>query len=98
MSLLVRINAALGIVFLCALVIAGYTCWTVLEANARREVLSQAGLMMDSAVAIRAYTATEILPLLEQQMQDSFLPQSIPFYAATQNFLKAARAASRVHL
>ncbi len=88
MSLLVRINAALGIVFLCALTIAGYICWTILEANARREVLSQAGLMMDSAVAIRAYTASEILPLLEHQMQDSFLPQSIPFYAATQNFLK----------
>ena len=44
--------------------------------------------MMDSAVAMRAYTANEILPLIEQRMQDSFPPQRIPFYAATQNFLK----------
>src|SRR6202161_1546499 len=88
MSLLVRLNVALGLVFLCAVFIAGYSCWTILESNARREVLAEAGLMMDSAVAIRSYTAAEILPLLEPQMRESFPPQSVPFYAATQNFLK----------
>jgi HAMP domain-containing protein len=88
MSLLVRLNVALGLVFLCAVFIAGYSCWTILESNARREVLAEAGLMMDSAVAIRVYTAAEILPLLEPQMRESFPPQSVPFYAATQNFLK----------
>jgi HAMP domain-containing protein len=88
MSLLVRLNVALGLVFVCAVVIAGYSCWTILESNARREVLAEAGLMMDSAVAMRAYTAAEILPLLEPQMRESFAPQSVPFYAATQNFLK----------
>jgi HAMP domain-containing protein len=88
MSLLVRINLALLAVFLLAVSVAGYGCWAVLEANARRDVLMQAGLMMDSAGAIREYTANEILPLLEQRMHESFLPQSIPFYAATQNFLK----------
>ena len=30
---------------------------------------------------------TEIMPLLHAQMQGVFLPQSVPFYAATQNFL-----------
>jgi protein-histidine pros-kinase len=88
MSLLVRINVVLGIVSIGAGVLAAYFCWTILEGNARREVLAEAGLMMDSAVAVRSYTANEILPLLEQQMRDSFLPQGIPFYAATQNFLK----------
>jgi protein-histidine pros-kinase len=88
MSLLVRINLALGAVSLVVAALAGYWCWTILEGNARREVLAQAGLMMDSAGAMRSYTATEILPLLEPRMGDSFLPQGIPFYAATQNFLK----------
>jgi len=88
MSLLVRINLALGVVFLCAAFIAGYSCRLILEENARRDVLTDAGLMMDSAGAVRAYTANEILPLLEQRMQESFPPQSIPFYAATQHFLK----------
>ncbi len=44
--------------------------------------------MMDSALAIRDYTANEILPLLGDGVQNEFPPQSVPFYAATQNFLR----------
>jgi HAMP domain-containing protein len=88
MSLVVRINLVLGVVSIAAAGLAAYSCRLILEDNARREVLAEAGLMMDSAAAIRSYTASEILPLLEQPMRDSFLPQGIPFYAATQNFLR----------
>src|ERR1700722_246438 len=88
MSLLFRINLAFGAVFLAAVLLTGYTCRSILEANARREVFTEAGLMMDSALAIRDYTANEILPLLGEGIQKDFPPQSIPFYAATQNFLK----------
>src|SRR3984957_1349015 len=87
MSLLLRINAALGGVFLLAFALAGYICWTMLESNAQREVLAEAGLMMDSAAAVRSYTSNEILPLISARMKDSFPPQSVPSYAATQNFL-----------
>jgi HAMP domain-containing protein len=82
-----RINAALGAVFLLAACLAGYVCWNMLEANAQREVLSEAGLMMDSAAAVRSYTANEILPLISAGMKTEFPPQSVPSYAATQNFL-----------
>jgi uncharacterized protein DUF3365 len=88
MSLLVRINLALGVVFVAAALIAGYACRTILEANAQREVFAEAGLMMDSGLAIRDYTANEILPLLSERIQNEFPPQSVPFYAATQNFLR----------
>ena len=88
MSLLLRINAALGGVFLLAALLAGYVCWAMLEDNAQREVLAEAGLMMDSAAAVRTYTANEILPLISARMKDDFPPQSVPSYAATQNFLK----------
>ena len=88
MSLLFRINAALGGVFVLAALLAGYVCWAMLEANAQREVLAEAGLMMDSAAAVRTYTANEILPLISARMKDEFPPQSVPSYAATQNFLK----------
>lgn len=87
MSLLFRINAALGAVFLLAVLITGYACWKVLEANAQREVLAEAGLMMDSAAGARAYTSNEILPLIAAHVKDDFPPQSVPFYAATQSFL-----------
>jgi hypothetical protein len=51
MSLLVRINLAFGGVFIVAAIVAGYAFWGILEGNARREVLAEAGLMMDSALA-----------------------------------------------
>jgi protein-histidine pros-kinase len=88
MSLLFRINLAFAAVFIAAFAIAGIASRTILEANARREVLAEAGLMMDSALAIREYTANEILPLLGDGVQSEFPPQSVPFYAATQNFLR----------
>ncbi len=86
MSLLARINLALFTVCALGMVIAGFGCWTILEANARREVLHEAALMVDSALATRAYTSSEIVPLLEERIQNDFPPQSIPSYAATQNF------------
>lgn len=88
MSLLIRINLIFGGVFVLAAATAGYACWNILEGNARREAITEAGLMIDSALATRAYTATEILPLLGSGTADSFPPQSVPFYAATQNFLQ----------
>jgi HAMP domain-containing protein len=88
MSLLVRINLALGAAFLVVAIALGYACSRLLEANAREELLRVAGLMLDSAVATRTYTSEEVVPLLGDAMKSSFRPQSVPFYAATQNFLK----------
>jgi protein-histidine pros-kinase len=87
-NLLIRINLALGAIFVLGALITGFACHQVLQENAKREIVTEAGLMMDSALAIRDYTESEILPLLNAQMQNEFLPQSVPFYAATQNFLK----------
>jgi HAMP domain-containing protein len=88
MSLLVRINLILGATLLLAAIALSYGCGSLLRATARTEVIREAALMLDSAQAIRHYTSTEILPLLEARMKSEFLPQSVPFYAATQNFLK----------
>jgi HAMP domain-containing protein len=88
MSLLVRINLALIVVFAIGATITGIACRTVLQGNAEREIRNEAGLMIDSAVAARDYTEAQIAPLLAAQMQTQFLPQSIPFYAATEQFLR----------
>jgi HAMP domain-containing protein len=88
MTLLLRINLALGSAFVLAALLLIYICSRLLETNAQQELLREAGLMMDSVVATFAYTSEEILPLLEGPMQSTFLPQSVPFYATTQNFLK----------
>jgi HAMP domain-containing protein len=86
MNLLLRLNVVLVIAFVVVGWIAHEVCGSLQQVDARREVLATAGLMLDSALASRAYTADEIDPLLVGHMQDSFPPQSIPFYAATQTF------------
>jgi len=86
MSLLVRLNVVFVIAFAVVGWVAHEACASLQQVDARREVLTTAGLMLDSALASRAYTANEIDPLLVTHMQDGFPPQSIPFYAATQTF------------
>jgi protein-histidine pros-kinase len=59
-----------------------------LEANAREQTLQQAKLMIASARSTRDYTEQELDPLLEKTPESAkrFLPQTIPFYAATVTF------------
>jgi len=84
---LLRINLILLVAFALGMAAISLVVTSTLQENATREVLAQAGLMMDSAAAIRSYTDTEIGPLLDDKMVTAFRPQSVPFYAATQNFL-----------
>jgi HAMP domain-containing protein len=84
---LLRINLILLVAFALGMAAISLVVTLTLQENATREVLAQAGLMMDSAAAIRSYTDTEIGPLLDDKMLTAFRPQSVPFYAATQNFL-----------
>ena len=86
MRLTTRFNLVLLVVFSLGLAAAGYVSYTVLHKHAREEVLTHAGMMMEAALAIRGYTVKEIRPLLALQMKRDFLPQTVPSYAATQNF------------
>ena len=42
--------------------------------------------MMEAALSSRNYTTTQVKPLLETQMKYTFLPQTVPAYAATEQF------------
>jgi HAMP domain-containing protein len=88
MSLLLRVNLALAVVFAVSAAITGIVCRSLLQRNAEHEVRAEAELMMDGALAARDYTAQEVEPLLRTQLQTQFLPQSVPFYAATEHFLR----------
>jgi protein-histidine pros-kinase len=41
---------------------------------------------MESALSARNYTITQVKPLLDTQMKYQFLPQTVPAYAATEQF------------
>lgn len=86
MKLLLKFNLVFLAIFALGLAAAGYVSWTLLQRNARDEIANNARLMMEAAVAKRSYTASQLQPLLETQMKYTFLPQSVPAYAATEIF------------
>jgi HAMP domain-containing protein len=86
MSLRLKFNLVLIVIFLVGFAAAGAISFQLLEQNARDEVLRSADLMMESAMSVRQYTVGEIRNLLAKVPDDDFLPQTVPAYAATQVF------------
>ena len=86
MKLIWKFNLVLLGIFLVGFAISGYVSYNVLQKNAREEVLQHARLMMEAALASRTYTNMQVKPLLETQLKYVFLPQTVPAYAATEQF------------
>jgi len=86
MKLLLKINIIMVIVFLLGLAAAYTVAERLLQRNARAEIQNNARIMMESALAVRAYTVSQIKPLLDTQMRYKFLPQTVPSYSATEYF------------
>ncbi len=86
MKLIWKFNLVLLAIFAIGFAIAGYVSHAVLEANARDEIVQNARVMMEAALAARDYTNAQIKPLLDEQLKHSFLPQSVPAFAATEQF------------
>jgi protein-histidine pros-kinase len=84
MGLRLKFNLVLVIVFLAGFAATGLVSRQLLQDNAREEVLRNARLMMDTALSVRAYTVEQVKPHLDRQLQDVFLPQTVPAYAATE--------------
>jgi HAMP domain-containing protein len=86
MKLIVKFNLVLGLVFAIAFLAVGYVSNRLLQRNAKQEILENARIMMEAALAVRSYTNTQIKPLLDTQLKYSFLPQSVPAYSANEYF------------
>jgi HAMP domain-containing protein len=84
MGLRLKFNLVLLVVFIFGLAVTAYISWGLLQRNARDEVVRNADLMMEAALAIRAYTVDQVRPQLDLQLMRVFLPQSVPAYAATE--------------
>jgi protein-histidine pros-kinase len=87
-KLLAKFNILLILLFGAGLLLVSQLSRRFLEANAREQTLQQAKLMISSARSTRDYTEQELDPLLETAPENEkrFLPQTIPFYAATVTF------------
>jgi protein-histidine pros-kinase len=88
MKLLAKFNLILSLVLGAGLALAAVVSHRFLQDAAREEVLRQARLMMEAMRSARDYTTRQIKPLLvtQQEHQRSFLPQTVPAFAATENF------------
>ncbi len=86
MSLLVKFNLILILCFGIALVPTHLITQHLLQKNARTQVVQHARLMMQTAMATRGYTNTQIKPLLAARLDEEFLPQTVPAYSATEIF------------
>ena len=84
MGLRFKFNLVLVLVFLAGFVAAGLVSRELLQENARNEVVRDARLMMEAAFAVRAYTIDKIRPHLIKQLDEVFLPQTVPAFAATE--------------
>ncbi len=100
MKLLTKFNLILIALFGAGSILIAYTAYQFLMRNARSQVIQQAELMIESARSTRQYTANELAPLLETlpAHQTRFLPETIPFYAATVTFDYLRKQYPRVFL
>ena len=88
MRILAKFNLILILIFASAVAITGYIARGFLDENAHQQVIHQAELMAGAAGGMRSYTEEQLDPLLEahEQHADRFIPQTIPFYGATEVF------------
>jgi len=84
MKLLVKFNLLFLVVMLLGLGVSSVITRNLLQENAKDEVRNNARLMMEKALAVRAYTSNQITKLLQTQMKYEFLPQSVPSFSATE--------------
>ncbi len=84
MKLKAKFNAVILAIFTVGLLVTGYLSDAILNANAHKDAVERATLVMDAATAMQAYTQAEVAPLLVPHMDENFLPQSVAAYAAIQ--------------
>jgi protein-histidine pros-kinase len=83
MGLRLKFNLVLILVFVLGLGASAYVSHELLQKNAEDEVLRTAGLMMEAALSMRAYTVSQVRPHL-RVVEDEFLPQGVPAFSATE--------------
>jgi len=84
LSLTTKFNVVFLLIFAIGFASTAWLTRKLLLRNAEEEVVQNARLMMESALAVRGYTQAQIVPLLQTQMKYSFAPQSVPSFSATE--------------
>ena len=86
MRILAKFNFMLVSVFALGLIAVSLITDSLFQQNAQTQVVDNARIMMETALATRNYTDTQITPILHSPDPHQFLAQTVPFYAATEVF------------
>lgn len=86
MGLLPKINLILITVFVITVAAVGYLSQSLMERNAREQVLANARILAQTAAAVRSYTSKQIQPILHSRPSAVFQPQTVPAYSAQEIF------------
>jgi HAMP domain-containing protein len=86
MGLRAKFNLAILVAFFVGFGIAAVVLHSVFIDEARDQVMENARIMMTAANAIRKYTATDLVPLLPMEHDGKFVAETVPAFAAQQNF------------
>ncbi len=84
MSLRLKFNLILIVIFLISLGGAAVYYNGYLEKSAINDVRNNSTVLMETALAIRSYTTEEIQPHLSPMNEKRFYPQTVPAFAATE--------------
>src|SRR5690349_24580241 len=84
MQLRLKFNLVLLAVFALGALGAAIYYDHYLEQNALGEVRAHSEVLMETALAVRSYTTDEIKPHLDPLNAETFLPQTVPAFAATE--------------
>lgn len=79
-----KCNLGLLGIFIVAMGLSGWYAARRLQQDAYNAARQQGGLMMESALAVRSYTIQHVKPLLDPMLGQTFLPQTVPAFAATE--------------
>lgn len=79
-----KFNVILIVIFLASLIGAGVYYYGFLEQGAIDDVRHDSEVLMETALAIRGYTADQVKPHLDALNVDRFLPQTVPAFAAVE--------------
>lgn len=86
MSFRLRINLYLFTTFIAIAAAAGWYISNVLKKQSNDHVVKQAAILMETALAVRSYTVDMVKPQLDPMLEQKFLPQTVPAFAATETF------------
>lgn len=86
MGFRLKANLLLLVISLLSAVPVAWYVYGLAKKQNNEHVVKQAALLMESALAMRSYTIDLIKPTLDPMLEQKFLPQTVPAFAATETF------------